>query len=170
MRIVIIGNSGSGKYTLAKRLGTELGINVHEVDKILWRPKWEQAPEDEYNSAHSEILRLSDWVIEGLGRKESIEPRLARATHIVLTDFPLWQHFWLAAKRELDWVKGENPSLPAEMLEPPPIKALFETIWNVENDWLPEIRETITAAERSGKMVFRVNSPDDLNDLKIERE
>jgi hypothetical protein len=89
------------------------------------------------------------------------------ATHIVLVDLPLWQQCWLAAKRELDWLKGDIVNLPAGLSEPPPTKALFETISTVDRDWLPEIRERVDAAEKAGTSVFRLRSLDELNDFRI---
>jgi adenylate kinase family enzyme len=168
MRVTIIGNSGGGKSTLAKRLGRELGVEVYEVDKMLWKPNWVEAPEDEYNSVHAKTISRSAWIIEGLGRKDSIDSRLASSTHIVLVDFPLWQHYWLAAKRELDWIKGDKSDLPAGMSEPPPTKALFETIWNLDREWLPEIRASIDELERSGTTVFRLCSFSDVTNIKAE--
>jgi len=167
LRIVVIGNSGGGKSTLARRLAGELELPVYEVDKLLWDANWELVGEADYTAAHSNLIGQSKWVIDGLGRQNSIASRLASATHIVLVDFPLWQHYWLAAKRELDWLKGETVDLPAGLSEPPPTKALFETIWTVDRNWLPEIRDRIDAAEKAGTSVFRLRSADELNDFRI---
>jgi hypothetical protein len=53
---------------------------------------------------HAEAVAEAAWVIEGLGRQDSIPARLARATEIILVDLPLWVHFWLAAERQMAWM------------------------------------------------------------------
>jgi len=49
----------------------------------------------------------------------------------------------------------------------PPTRALFETIWTLDRDWLPEIRERLAQAERSGTDVHRIGSPEELEIFEI---
>lgn len=44
----------------------------------------------------------------------------------------------------------------------PDIDALFETIWIVDRDWMPKIRDVVSAEERAHKPVRRIVSIDDL--------
>lgn len=39
-RISIIGSSGAGKSTFARRLGEITGLEVIHLDKIYWQPNW----------------------------------------------------------------------------------------------------------------------------------
>src|SRR5262245_5561417 len=73
-----------------------------EVDSLLWQSGWRLAPVETYNAAHALLIAQEQWIIDGLGRQESIPHRLSRATDIVVIDMPLWMHFWLAAERQLN--------------------------------------------------------------------
>lgn len=82
------------------------------------------ALEAEYRAEHTRVIAQDRWVIDGLGRRDSVAVRLARATDIVLIDLPLWVHFWLAAERQIEWVTGRLEHPPAGFKEMPPIKGL----------------------------------------------
>jgi hypothetical protein len=101
---------------------------------------------------HTEIIGRAEWVIDGLGRRDSIAQRLARATEIVLIDMPLRVHFWLAAERQIGWKDLDAP--PAGARETPPTCELFRTIWEVDQTWLPAIRAMCREAELQGKAVW----------------
>lgn len=67
-RIVIFGNSGAGKTTLASKLKTDLGTTILDLDSITWIP---EKPGVRRGVMESEELlakfidRNSEWVIEG---------------------------------------------------------------------------------------------------------
>jgi hypothetical protein len=163
MRIVIIGNSGGGKSVLARRIAGELELPLIEVDALLWQPGWRLKATDVYDREHELLIAQDRWVLEGLGSRASIPRRLRRATHVVLVDMPLWVHFWLAAERHDDWLAGRLEHPPAGSREPAPLKGLFQTIAEVDCDWLPEIRRLVSDEERWGKPVFRLAALEELN-------
>jgi adenylate kinase family enzyme len=99
VRIVVIGNAAGGKSTLARQLAHRRALPLIEVDRLLWQPGWQLTPSADYARQHAEIVAREGWVIDGLGRQDSIAERLARSTEIVLIDMPLWMHFALAAER-----------------------------------------------------------------------
>src|ERR1700743_3179052 len=93
-RTVIIGNSGGGKSTLARRLSAAQGCPHVEIDALLWQLGWQLTPPEIYKAEPAPLIAGDDWIIDGLGRRDSIPARLDRATDIVLVDTPLWTHFW----------------------------------------------------------------------------
>jgi adenylate kinase family enzyme len=162
-RIVVIGNAAAGKSTLARHLARRRELPVIEVDRLLWLPGWQLAVEADYARRHAEIVAQERWVIDGLGRQDSIAERLARSTEIVLIDLPLWMHFWLAAERQIAWARGGLDNPPAGAAEMPPTRELFRTMWEVERSWMPEIRNMCAEAELAGKAVMRLGSVDEIN-------
>jgi hypothetical protein len=79
-----------------------------------------------------------------------------------MVDMPLWMHFWLAAERQIKWTSGAIEHPPAGSAQMPPTEALFRTIWEVDQDWMPEVRRLVTMEEQRGKRVVRLGSIADL--------
>lgn len=166
-RVVVIGNGGGGKSTLARRLTAQLGCPCVEIDALLWQPGWRLTPVEAYNAEHTRLIAGEQWIIDGLGRQDSIPQRLSRATDIVLIDMPLWMHFWLAAERQLRWAAGKLDHPPAGIEQMPRTEALFRTIWEVDQSWMPEIRRLVAKEERRGKRVHRIASVSDLQNFGL---
>ena len=164
-RIAIIGNAGGGKSTLARRLAASHGLGHVEIDRLLWQEGWTLTSTEIYEREHTDIIHSDGWIIDGLGRRESIPYRLARATQIILIDMPVWMHFWLAAERQVAWASGQLQHAPGGIAEMPPTKALFQTIWDVEHTWMPDIRTLCTAAEHDGTSVVRLTDIAQLDDF-----
>lgn len=164
-RIAIIGNAGGGKSTLARRLSKALDIPCFEIDAYQWRPDWTPVPADEFETVHNDILSRDRWIVDGLADWGPVEECLSRADTVIFVDFPLWMHFWLAAERQFDWLTGNATDKPGGHPTPPPNRALFETIWTVDRDWLPRLRSLIDAAEARGCRVYRIHDLDELDSL-----
>ena len=65
-RILILGNSGSGKTTMARELRDELGIAHLDLDTIAWAMPGERLPLAESVVALAAFRRAqSSWVVEG---------------------------------------------------------------------------------------------------------
>jgi adenylate kinase family enzyme len=162
-RIVVIGNAAGGKSTLARELARRRELPLIEVDRLLWRAGWKLAPQADYARAHADAIAQDRWVIDGLGRRDSIAERLARSTDIILIDLPLWMHFWLAAERQLAWARGRLDGPPAGAVEMPPTRELFRTMAEVDQSWLPDIRSMCAQAELEGKAVRRLGSIEEID-------
>ncbi len=162
-RIVVIGNAAGGKSTLARQLARRRELTLIEIDRLLWQPGWRLTPEADYAREHAGIIAREKWVIDGLGRQDSIAERLARSTEIVLIDLPLWMHFALAAERQDAWAQGRLDHPPADAAEMPPTRELFRTMWEVDRTWLPDIRSMCAEAELEGKAVTRLTSVEEID-------
>jgi adenylate kinase family enzyme len=162
-RIVLIGNAGGGKSTLARKLAQRRGLQHVEIDSLLWQQGWKLTPSEIYERRHAEIIAGDDWLIDGLGRQATIPDRIARATEIVLIDMPLWMHFWLAAERQIAWSRATPEHAPGGITQMPSTEALFRTIWEVEQTWMPELRARCQEAEKQGKTIIRLADVDALD-------
>ena len=162
-RIVVIGNAGGGKSTLSRAIAAARHLPHHEVDRWLWRPGWQPTPKASYDADHAKAIAGDAWVIDGLGRQDSMATRFARATAIVLVDMPLWTHYWLAAERQIAWAKGEIRHAPGAIDTMPPTEALFRTMWEVDQSWMPMVRELCRRSERSGATLYRLGTIAALN-------
>jgi adenylate kinase family enzyme len=68
MRMIIIGNSGSGKTRLAARLAQLRGISVVHIDDIFWEPGGfdKRRPQEVVWSLIQEAKAKDSWIAEGV--------------------------------------------------------------------------------------------------------
>ncbi|GAC1405446.1 MAG: hypothetical protein NVS4B12_21970 [Ktedonobacteraceae bacterium] len=100
-RIHIIGGTGSGKTTLARKLGTRLGIPFHDLDEIGYEGGF-GAPRP-LNVRLAELKRIADlpaWVTEG-GYILWIDELLRMADTIVWLDLPWRIRRWRIITRHI---------------------------------------------------------------------
>jgi adenylate kinase family enzyme len=162
-RILVIGNAGGGKSVLARKLAAKRGLPYREIDAIVWKPRWVMGPQEEYDAAHAALIAEESWVLDGLGWIHSLPARFARATEIILIDMPIWMHFWLAAERQFQWAQGKLEHPVAGITEMPTTRDMFQSLWETDQEMVPEIRRLTDAAERDGKTVTRIASVEALD-------
>lgn len=97
-RIVIHGNSGTGKTTLSDGLGQLLNLPVIHLDEIHWRPNWTEAPDDEMVEELRTIIERgkasnTGWIVDG--NYESCTKRIMdfEATDLIWLDPPFYKYF-----------------------------------------------------------------------------
>lgn len=68
MRLVIVGNSGSGKTALARALAQRFNLLRLELDEIFWVPGSAEArePEQVQTDLAAFLTRHSGWIVEGV--------------------------------------------------------------------------------------------------------
>lgn len=88
-RIIVIGNTCSGKSTLARTLSECLELPVIDLDALYWEPSWQPAAPELFRARVDEATRGERWVLAGsyLGRQQDIS--WPRATDVVWLDLPL---------------------------------------------------------------------------------
>ena len=69
MKIYIIGQVGSGKTTLAKKISQKYNIKHYELDKIVWNDKTNtKRTNEEQLKIFNKIINKKSWIIEDVGR------------------------------------------------------------------------------------------------------
>ena len=101
-RLVLIGTSGAGKTTMAKRIARVLDMPHVEFDAIRHGPNWTETPDDVFRETLRDRVQGDRWVGDGnysLAR-DVVWPR---ATQVVWLDFPIrvvmWRLFWRTMRR-----------------------------------------------------------------------
>lgn len=86
-RILIIGDAGAGKTTIAKQLGHRLNTPVYSTDDILWQNKFTQLRNrDEAIQLMKDIYLKDRWIVEGTTR-DLVRPGIDRADTILFLSF-----------------------------------------------------------------------------------
>ena len=90
MRVTVMGTSGSGKSTFARRLAKQIGAPHIELDAINWQAGWRDLnthDPEEFVRRVTDAVGADAWVSDGnYSRVQGVV--LARATHVVWLDYP----------------------------------------------------------------------------------
>lgn len=99
-KIIIIGEAGRGKSTLAKKLSEKLNIPHFSTDDFYWETKF-TIPRDKEKSLAlvNEQYAKNEWIIEGT-TQWLIEPALDDADMIIYLYFKnIWYQWFYISKR-----------------------------------------------------------------------
>jgi adenylate kinase family enzyme len=61
----VVGNSGSGKSTIARQLAQALHVPYVELDSLFHQPGWQPLPVPEFRDIVRQQTREDSWVIDG---------------------------------------------------------------------------------------------------------
>jgi adenylate kinase family enzyme len=87
-RIVVVGDSGSGKSVLSRELHSRLGHPLVELDQLHWAPSWTPRPQDAFQRDVGAATVGPRWIVDGNYRRV-IDLVWGRATDLVWLDYPL---------------------------------------------------------------------------------
>lgn len=113
-KIVVGGNSASGKSTLAKIIAESQGVPYYSFDKLFWGPGWQRPDPEKFKKIVAEICKQDKWVFEGGARL--IEERCDAADCMIYINAPIPLCLWRAFKRcyRMTVLKQERDTLPQE--------------------------------------------------------
>ena len=115
-RILVTGNAGSGKTSVAYVLATELNLPYVGLDSIVWKAGWVKTPAHERREKELQIAERASWVVDG------VSDILLQAADIVLfLDIPRSRCFYQAFMRNLPYHFRSRP----ERLRRPSISAVL---------------------------------------------
>jgi len=100
-RIYIIGNSASGKTSLAKKLSKILKIKSYDLDDFYWQKKFtKKRNKAEVEKLVKKITHNKKWIIEGV-YSSCVTCSLDKADLIIWLDYPFHVIAWQLIKRQI---------------------------------------------------------------------
>jgi len=133
-RVSVVGNSGSGKTALARRLAALIGAPSVELDGHRHQAGWTELPDDDLRARVAELCAGDRWVVDG--NYDAVRDLVwARADTVVWIDLPRWRvtarvvrrSAWRLATRTELW-NGNREHLRAVLSRDParsPVVASF---------------------------------------------
>ena len=100
-KVAVFGKPGSGKSTLSKKLASATGIQLHQLDSIVYKRNGALVERDIYDREHDSILSSDSWIIDGFGPVASFYKRLDAADTLIYIDLPYLVSYWFVTKRFL---------------------------------------------------------------------
>lgn len=103
-KIVVVGGSGSGKTTVARRLAAMNDLPYVELDALHWGPNWSACPQDEFRARVEDAITRDAWIVDGDYTGKLGDLVLQRADLVVWLDLPLREtlpRLWSRTRRRM---------------------------------------------------------------------
>ncbi len=154
-KIIVIGSSGAGKSTFARRFGAATEIEVVHLDKLYWKPGWIEPSEDEWKAILVEALKGDSWIIDG-NYSGTIEMRVAACDTVIFLDLPPVVCVYRILKRVAVHYGKNRPAMAEGCNEQFDWKFLV-WVWNYPQRSKPVI-EKVLEKYKDEKTIVRLNS------------
>lgn len=87
-KVIIIGSSGAGKSTFARKLRDKSGLPLYYLDLLWHRPDRTTVSNEVFDAQLKELLSRDKWIIDG-NYQRTLSVRLNACDTVFLLDFPL---------------------------------------------------------------------------------
>jgi adenylate kinase family enzyme len=140
-RVMVMGSSGSGKSTFARRLSGLTGIPSVSIDALFWKPGWIESDVNEFGRRMTEAAQQPRWIMDGnyIGSGAG-ELRRQLSDTIVWFDLPRSACMFGIIKR----IAGSYGTVRPEMAEGCPEKIdleFFRYVWTYRQQQRPKLIE-----------------------------
>jgi adenylate kinase family enzyme len=153
-RILVIGNAGAGKTSVAQLLASQRCLPYIGLDRIVWKPGWVKTSTLERQEKESAIADTPTWVVDGVSLLI-----LGAADTVILLDYPRYKCFWRAIRRNIPYLFRSRPGLPERCPEISIVPVLFKIIWQFPKKVRPKI---LSECHNRGKRIVQIRSNKDL--------
>lgn len=100
-KINVIGASGSGKSTFARKLAEKRGYPYIQMDALFWQPHWTGSSDEVFFPRLQTALARQSWILDG-NYKRSEPIKWAQVQQVVWLDYPFALTLARALKRAVN--------------------------------------------------------------------
>ncbi|MFK7820157.1 MAG: adenylate kinase, partial [Planctomycetaceae bacterium] len=111
-RVNVVGTSGSGKSTFAKRLAELLDSPYVEMDQLYHKPNWGESTPEELVRKLDEALTPDRWILDGNYHSKSFKTKWSRATSIIWLDMSFTRTATQALGRAIKRIRTKKELWP----------------------------------------------------------
>ena len=166
-RVSVVGNSGSGKSTVARELAGILGVPHVELDGVFHQPGWVPLPEDEFRRTVGAAAAEDRWVMDG--NYSVVRPLVwARADTVVWLDLPrrtvmrqvVWRTLRRAVTRQELWNGNREPL--RNFLTWVPEESVISWAWHSHSKYRDRYAAAVTDPAHAHLTFIRLTSRRDI--------
>jgi adenylate kinase family enzyme len=137
-RVLVMGSSGSGKSTFARRLSDMTGIPFVSLDALFWKPGWVASDKAEFRERLTEVALQPRWIVDGNFPSHLVELRRDACDTVIWFDLPRRTCMLGIMKR----IASSYGQVRPEMAEGCPEKIDFEFfryVWTYRRQQRPKL-------------------------------
>lgn len=110
-RVIVVGTSGSGKTTFARRLARQCQLRHIELDRLFWLPGWQERDWEEFRRLVAHEVSTPGWVADGNYGflRDVLWPH---ATDAVWLNYPFPLVVWRATRRTVANIVARREVFP----------------------------------------------------------
>ena len=152
-RIAIIGNAGSGKSTVARKVRDFCDLPLHHLDTYFWKSNWTPPNRDEYKIVHDTLCDQNEWIIEGTNLS-LWEHRMNRAEVLIILKIPRYLCLWRIFKRTWTYYGKQAPGSAPGCHEGVSFKFMqfLKWVWDFHPKYTAKITELLDTYRHTKKM------------------
>lgn len=154
-KILIIGSSGAGKSTFARRLSAATCLPVVHLDRLFWNPGWVETPKDEWHERVEKILREDRWIMDG-NFSGTLDMRIAASDTVIFLETPRLVCIYRILKRVVLYRPGSRPDM-AEGCHERFNWEFLKWVWDYPHRSKPKV-EKLLEKYQGEKKVIRLKS------------
>lgn len=109
-KTLVIGSGGAGKSTFARNLGEVTATPVFHLDKLFWKPNWQESSKEEFRKKLREVYPLERWIMDG-NFGGTMAERMEHADTIVFLDLPTIVCLFSVVARFLTYRNTNRPDM-----------------------------------------------------------
>ena len=167
LRICVVGNSGSGKSTMAAALSGRIGVPAIELDSIFHQPGWTQLEPTEFRARVSAALNAATsthggWIADGNYSRHVSDLTVGQADVVVWFDLSRSRVMWQLTRRTLVRVSTRrelwngNTERVSNLVKWNPENNILRWAWTQHNVYR---RKYLALQESSSARWIRVRNP-----------